>query len=59
MNQQTKQLVIEGSNDPKTQAVINKIKALRRQSKGMWSEQEQQKAYDEHCRAIEQLEQLI
>lgn len=59
MNQSIKQLIIEGSDDPKTQTVINKYKALMRQAIGTWDNQEQQKVYDEQYRTLEQLEQLI
>ena len=59
MNQSIKQLIIEGSDDPKTQIVINKYKALTLQAIGTWDNQEQQKVYDEQYRTLEQLEQLI
>lgn len=59
MQQLIKQLIIEGSDDAKTQTVINKYKALTRQANGTWDEQEKQKMYDEKYRTLEQLEQLI
>lgn len=57
-NQEIKQLIIEGSDDNQTQAIINKIKMLQRQPIGLYSKQEQQQVFDEKQRAFEQLEKL-
>lgn len=59
MQQLIKQLIIEGSDDVKTQTVINKYKALTRQAIGTWDVQEQRKMHDEKYRALKRLEQLI
>lgn len=58
-NQQLKQVLIKGSDDSYTQAVINKIKTLDLQPIGMYSDYEQQQVFNERNRAIEQLEKLI